>query len=59
MPDNRNIAAQDRDRINLGEDYEVQYWSKKFGVSPERLAEVIGRVGDSVQAVRRELRSAT
>jgi uncharacterized protein DUF3606 len=28
-------GGQDRSRINTSEDYEVRYWSKKFGVSPD------------------------
>jgi hypothetical protein len=30
-------GPQDRSRINTGEDYEVRYWSEKFGVSPDQL----------------------
>ena len=34
MADDRtNRGPQDRSRINLGEDYEVRYWTDKFGVS--------------------------
>jgi hypothetical protein len=39
----------------MSEDYEVEYWAKSLGVSKERLAEIVKKVGDSVQAVRREL----
>jgi hypothetical protein len=39
----------------MGEEYEVEYWAKALGVSKERLAEIVEKVGDSVQAVRREL----
>jgi hypothetical protein len=56
MPDDRTQrAARDRGRINLGEEYEVEYWTKMLGVSPARLAEVISKVGDGVEAVRREV----
>lgn len=48
-------GTPDRSRINLSEDYEVEYWSKSLGVSKERLIEVVKKVGDSVQAVRSEL----
>lgn len=57
MPDIRDPAAQDRARINTGDDSEVTYWSKKFGVSRERLAEAVKKVGNSLQAVRQELRT--
>ena len=56
MPDDRSRrGSQDRGRINMGEDYEVEYWTKTFGISKDRLAEIVKKVGDSVQAVRREL----
>ena len=56
MPDDRSRrGSQDRSRINMGEDYEVEYWTKTFGISKDRLAEIVNKVGDSVQAVRREL----
>ena len=52
MADNKTkTAPQDRSRIALGEDYEVAYWTKKFGVSKERLAEGVAAVGTSAQAV--------
>jgi hypothetical protein len=56
MPDERmRHGAQDRGRINLGEEYEVEYWTKTLGVSRARLAEIINKVGDGVEAVRREV----
>ena len=56
MPDDpRVLALRDRARINLGEDYEVEYWSKAFGVTKDQLAEIVKKVGDSVQAVRTEV----
>ena len=44
-----------RDRINVNQDYELQYWSDKFGVSHDRLREVVKRVGPMVKDVQREL----
>jgi hypothetical protein len=51
-------GAPDRGRINLGEEYEVEYWTKTLGVSRARLAEIISKVGDGVEAVRREVGKA-
>jgi Protein of unknown function (DUF3606) len=48
-------GAQDRTRINMHEDYEVQYRTKALGVTKEQLAEAILKVGNSTQAVLREL----
>jgi hypothetical protein len=48
-------SVQDRARINMSEDSEVQYWTEVLGVSKERLAEAVTKAGDSVRAVRLEL----
>jgi hypothetical protein len=46
MSDNKkNVGSPDRDRINLSEKYEVQYWAEKFGVSAEELREAVQKVG--------------
>jgi Protein of unknown function (DUF3606) len=36
----------------------VRYWSEKFGVSKERLAEAVKKVGNSAAAVEKELKAA-
>jgi hypothetical protein len=48
-------GAQDRARINTGEPSEIEYWTKALGVSKERLAAIIDKVGDRVEAVRGEI----
>jgi hypothetical protein len=53
--DKSNRGAQDRSRINMHEDYEVRYWTEKFGVSKERLQQAIDKAGPSAEAVRKEL----
>jgi Protein of unknown function (DUF3606) len=50
-------GPQDRSRINTSEDYEVRYWSRKFGVSPETLKAAVRKVGDSAKAVEMELKA--
>jgi hypothetical protein len=55
--DKRNTGRPDRDRINLEEDYEVQYWSEKFGVSIEELAAAVKKVGPMASDVQRELKT--
>ena len=57
MADNKSKrGGQDRSRINMTEDYEVRYWSDKFGVSKEELQRAVERVGSSAKAVEQELR---
>jgi len=56
--DKSKRGPQDRSRINTGEDYEVRYWSEKFGVSPDQLKAAVKKVGDSAEAVEKELKAA-
>jgi len=53
-----NKGMQDRTRINTSEDYELRYWSEKFGVSQDRLKAVVKKVGNSAAAVEKELKAA-
>ena len=47
MPDNTtNASGQDRQRINVNQDYELRDWSEKFAVTPEKLKEAVEAVGD-------------
>jgi hypothetical protein len=43
----------------MGEAYEVEYWSRVLGVSKERLAAAVEKVGDRIEEIRRELGNAT
>lgn len=57
MPDDKTLRApSDRSRIALGEDYEVAYWTKRFGVSRARLNTAVKKVGDNARAVEQFLR---
>ena len=53
--DTNERGGADRKRINPSEDYEVRYWSEKFGVSPETLKEAVKHVGPMVEDVERAL----
>ena len=53
--DKSNRGPQDAARINIHEDYEVEYWTKKFGVSRSELEAAVGKVGVSAEAVAKEL----
>jgi hypothetical protein len=50
-------GMQDRIRINTHEEYEVRYWSEKFGVSQNQLRAAAEKVGTSVSAVEKELKA--
>jgi uncharacterized protein DUF3606 len=57
MPDNtQKSGGQDRKRININQDYELQDWSDKFGVTKERLKEAVEAVGDSAKQVEKYLK---
>lgn len=52
MSDDKNQRGpQDASRVALGEDYEVRYWSERFGVSRDRLEEAVRAVGNGADAV--------
>jgi hypothetical protein len=56
MPDDTaERRPQDASRIALEEDYEVRYWTKKWGISREELADAVAKAGNSAAAVARHL----
>jgi len=55
MDDLKNKGAADRNRINLQEPWEVDHWTWLLGVSKDELQKVIKKVGNSADAVRKEL----
>jgi len=48
-------GAQDGQRINLSQEHEVAYWTKRLGASREQLTEAVRNVGSMVAAVTRRL----
>jgi hypothetical protein len=51
--DKSNRGPADRARINIHEPYEMEYWSKELGVTPERLRELVGKHGVMAADIRR------
>lgn len=45
-------TPNDSGRINIRQQYEVQYWTKKLDLTATQLADIIETVGDSIDAVR-------
>jgi len=57
MADNKTkTTPQDAQRVNVHEDYEVRYWSEKFGCSAEELKAAVKKVGVMAKDVEKELR---
>jgi hypothetical protein len=56
MSDDTSLRGpQDRTRIALGEEHEVRYWTNKWGISRDELADAVKAVGNSAAAVARHL----
>jgi Protein of unknown function (DUF3606) len=47
--------APNSGRINLSSAWEVDHWTHELGVSHGELINIIGKVGNSLAAVRKEL----
>lgn len=56
MSDDRSKRGPgDAQRINVNEDYEVEYWTRVLGVSEEKLRETVKNVGVMADDVRKAL----
>lgn len=53
--DKTKRGPADATRVNVNEDYEVQYWTDKFGVSADRLRKAVEKVGPMAKDVEKEL----
>jgi hypothetical protein len=51
MPDDAEHAPQRDKFISLEQDWEAEYWAKKFGISRKRLGEAVAAVGRSAANV--------
>jgi hypothetical protein len=56
MDNKQQTGSPDRDRINVNEEYELQYWSEKFGVSREELKAAVESAGTTAKAVEAYLK---
>jgi hypothetical protein len=46
--------SQDRERVASGEEYEVEYFARKHGISTEQARELIKQHGNSREVLDRE-----
>ena len=53
--DLKDRGPADRSRVNVNEEWELRYWTDRFGVSEARLRAAVERVDVSVEALEREL----
>ena len=53
--DKSKSGGQDRERINIHEDYELRDWARSMDTTPERIKEAVQAVGDRAETVREYL----
>lgn len=51
--DKSKTRPADASKINIHEDYEVEYWTKKFGCTKAQLVAAVKAVGTSAAAVQK------
>jgi len=56
MDNKNNVGSPDHDRINIHENYEVEYWTKTLGISSEELRKAVEAVGTSAEAVKKHIK---
>lgn len=54
--DKSQRAPEDGARINVNEDYEVEYWTKELGVTEDELYDLVRKHGVGVKAIREALK---
>ncbi|APT29607.1 hypothetical protein MCBMB27_00316 [Methylobacterium phyllosphaerae] len=56
MTDNLNRREpEDKFKINVHEDWELDYWARKFGVTKEQIKDAVRRVGVQTKDVAKHL----
>ncbi|UQV19641.1 DUF3606 domain-containing protein [Brevundimonas albigilva] len=53
--DKSQTGNPDRQRVSLSEDYEVQDWSKRFGVTADQLRAAVDAVGNQAEDIEKYL----
>jgi hypothetical protein len=57
MADNKTkTAPQDSRKVNLSENYEVQYWTNRFGCTPTELETAVKEAGPMAKDVEKQLK---
>ncbi len=56
MPDDiTRRQPEDPQRININQDWELEYWSKRLGCTKAELIAAVQKVGPMVEDVKKEL----
>lgn len=56
MDDKTKTGPADGTRVNVNEDYELRYWSQKFGVTADQLKVAVKKVGVMASDVEADLK---
>jgi len=60
MSDNKSTRGPaDASRINVHEDYELRYWSQKFGVTAEEIKSALKTAGVMAKDVEAQLKKSS
>ncbi len=54
--DPKKKVPQDASRVNVNQQHELDYWTKKFACTEAELKAAVKAVGDSVSKVEQELK---
>jgi hypothetical protein len=57
--DKTSRGPADASRVNVHEDYELRYWSQKFGVSAEQLKAAVQAAGVMAKDVEARLKKSS
>lgn len=56
MSDNTNIRQpEDPTKVNINQQWEIDYWCKKWSITKERLLKIVKKVGPMVVDIKKEL----
>jgi hypothetical protein len=58
MADDKSKPGEPDGYINMNEGYEIRYWTKKLGISRDRLEELVRQYGYSAETIRQTLKAA-
>ena len=57
MDDTKKAGMYDKYSIKVHDVYELEYWAKKFGISPDELLDIIKEIGNSSIDVKQHIKS--
>ncbi|MCP3946158.1 DUF3606 domain-containing protein [Herbaspirillum sp.] len=55
--DLKRHGPEDPTKVNINQEWELSYWSNKFGISKEKLKEAVEAVGPMVSKIKNWLKN--